>query len=139
VVDFTRLPTYQETAMAGKSETLLIAESESRLAEALDPWLAETGYQIKVADNLKDVLITLQSEKVNVLVMDVCLAKGMGFEAISIIKGLCRNMPIIVTTEENNPEQESSIRQKGIFYYHVTSFGMDELVLAISNAMTRSL
>lgn len=59
--------------------------------------------------------------------------------AISIIKGLCRNMPIIVTTEENNPEQESSIRQKGIFYYHVTSFGMDELVLAISNAETCSL
>jgi hypothetical protein len=26
----------------------------------------------------------------------------------------------------------------GIFYYHVKSFGMDELILAISNAMTRS-
>jgi DNA-binding NtrC family response regulator len=125
--------------MAGMSETLLIAESECRLAKALDPWLAEKGFQIMVADNLKDVLITLQSEKVHVLVMDVCLAKGMGYEAISIIKGLCRNMPIIVTTDENNPEQESSIRQKGIFYYHVTSFGMEELMLAISNAMSRSL
>jgi hypothetical protein len=43
-----------------------------------------------------------------------------------------------MTTDENNPELESSIRQKGIFYYHVKSFGMDELMLAINNAMARS-
>ena len=122
----------------GKPETLLIAEPSSKLAEALDPWLIERGCAVKVVDNIKDVLITLQSEKIWVLVMDAGLAQGMGCEAISIIKGLSRNMPIIVTTEENNPEQESRIRQKGIFYYHVKSFGMDELILAISNAMARS-
>ena len=62
----------------------------------------------------------------------------MGTEAISIIKSLRRDMPIIVTTDENNPKLESSIRQKGIFYYHVKSFGTDELMLAITNAMARS-
>lgn len=124
--------------MAEKCETLLVAESDLKLVTALDPWLAEKGYETKVVHNFKDVLITLQSEKVNVLVLDVCLAKSLGYEAISIIKGLCRSMPIIVTTEENNPEQEGRIRQKGIFYYHVMSFGMDELMLAITNAMTRS-
>ncbi len=36
------------------------------------------------------------------------------------------------------PELESRIRQQGIFYYHVKSFGPDELMLAISNAMERS-
>ena len=48
-----------------------------------------------------------------------------------------RNLPIIVTTDENNPELESSVRQMGIFYYHVMCFGMVELILAISYAMTR--
>ncbi len=51
----------------------------------------------------------------------------MGYEAISIIKGLDRKLPIIITADENNPEQESRIRHKGIFYYHVNSFGLDEL------------
>lgn len=122
----------------GRSETLLIAEPVSRLVDALDPWLSERGYAIKVVDNIKDILITLQTEQVRVLVMDACLAQGMGYEAISIIKGLNRKLPVIVTTDENNPEQESRIRQKGIFYYHVQSFGMDELIIAISNAMARS-
>jgi len=120
------------------SGTLLIAEHGGYLASALKPWLAEKGCIIKTVDNIRDVLLTLQCEKVNVLVMDVCLSEDIGFEAIAIIKSLHRNLPIIVTTEENNPKQESHIRQKGIFYYHVKSFGIDELMLAVSNAMARS-
>ncbi len=116
----------------------MIAEMGAELATYLEPWVRERGHRLISADNMKDVLMTLQNEKVNVLVMDVCVPAPMGYEAISIIKGLDRRLPIIITAEENNPEQESRIRQKGIFYYHVKSFGMDELMLAISNALMRS-
>ena len=118
--------------------TLLIAERGCDLVECLQPWLIENGHHCLKVDNIKDVLMTLQNEKVNVLVMDVSLPESLGYDAISIIKGLYRNLPVIVTADENNPEQESRIRQKGIFYYHVKSFGMDELMLAISNALMRS-
>jgi DNA-binding NtrC family response regulator len=125
--------------MAEKCSKLLIAEHGCELARSLAPWLAEQGHQCKTVDNIKDVFMTLQNEKINVLVMDAGLPEKMGYEAISIIKGLHRKLPIIITADENNPEQESRIRQKGIFYYHVNSFGMDELILAISNAMVRSV
>lgn len=124
--------------MREKTRTLLVADSGSGLAYELDPWLAEMGYAVRVVGDIKDVLITLQCENVSVLLMDVQLAAGMGYDALSIIKGLCRDMPIIVTTETNNPEQESNIRRKGIFYYHVKSFGLEELMLAITSAMSRS-
>jgi DNA-binding NtrC family response regulator len=127
-----------DAVMKEKCKTLLVAERGCELANGLNGWLEEQGHQLKRADNIKDVLMTLQNEKINVLVMDACLPEAMGYEAISIIKGLHRKLPIIITADENNPEQESRIRQKGIFYYHVNSFGMDELVLAISNAMVRS-
>jgi len=124
--------------MTEKCGRLLIAERGCGLAQGLSPWLEEQGHACKIVDNIKDVLMTLQNEKINVLVMDVHLPEDMGYEAISIIKGLHRKLPIIITADENNAEQESRIRQKGIFYYHVNSFGMDELILAISNAMVRS-
>jgi DNA-binding NtrC family response regulator len=124
--------------MTEQGKTLLVAERGCELAQGLEAWLKEQGHRLKTADNIKDVLMALQNEKINVLVMDVCLPEAMGYEAISIIKGLHRKLPIIITADENNPEQESRIRQKGIFYYHVNSFGMDELILAISNAMVRS-
>lgn len=124
--------------MLEKCGTLLVATRGSELSVCLGPWLSEKGHHLISVDNFKDVLMTLQSEKVSVLVLDVDLPDAMGYEAISIIKGLYRKLPIIVTADENNPEQESRIRQKGIFYYHVKSFGMDELMLAISNAMVRA-
>ena len=120
-----------------KCGTLLIAERGSDLAQGLDFWLLQQGHRVKTVDNLKDVLMTIQNEKVSVLVMDVRLPEPMGYEAISIIKGLDRKLPIIITADENNPEQESRIRQKGIFYYHVNSFGIVELIMAISNAIKR--
>jgi DNA-binding NtrC family response regulator len=119
-------------------QTVLIAESSEDLSATLIPWLTDNGYDVKIVDTIKDVLLTVQGEKIHALVMDVCLPQSMGTEAISIIKSLHRDLPIIITTDENNPELESSIRQKGIFYYHVKSFGLDELMLAISNAMARS-
>lgn len=118
--------------------TLLIGEPGCKLATELDTHLTAKGYKVKAVDNIKDVFLALQCEKVNVLVMDVCLPEKMGHEAISIIKSMYRNLPIIVVTDENNPELESRIRQMGIFYYHVKSFGMDELLLAVVNAMARS-
>ncbi|MFZ5451334.1 MAG: response regulator [Thermodesulfobacteriota bacterium] len=124
--------------MTEKCGRLLIAERGCGLAQGLSSWLAEQGHTYKAVDNIKDVLMTLQNEKINVLVMDVKLPEEIGYEAISIIKGHYRKLPIIITADENNPEQESRIRREGIFYYHVKSFGMDELILAISNAMVRS-
>ena len=118
--------------------TLLIGEPGCKLANELDPWVTEKGYKVRAVENIKDVFLALQFEKIHVLVMDVCLPEEMGCEAISIIKSMYNKLPIIVTTDENNPELESSVRQMGIFYYHVKSFGMDELMLAISNAMARS-
>ena len=124
--------------MTEKCGTLLIAQRGCDLEQGLCSWLEAQGHLYKTVDNLKDLIMTIQNEKVNVLVMDVRLPEPMGYEAISIIKGLDKKLPIIITADENNPEQESRIRQKGIFYYHVNSFGMDELILAISNAMMRS-
>jgi DNA-binding NtrC family response regulator len=121
-----------------KCGTLLVAERGCGLAVELSTWARENGHRLLSVDNLKDLIITLQKQKINVLVMDICLPDAMGAEAISIIKGMCQKLPIIITAEENNPDLESRVRQQGIFYYHVKSFGVDELMLAISNAMKRS-
>lgn len=125
-------------AMMDKGGTLLVAERGSEVAKDVQDWARRNGHQLISVNTIKDVLMTLQQERVNVLVLDACLPEEIGFETIAIIKGLCHHLPIIVTAEENNPELESRIRQQGIFYYHVKSFGPDELMLAISNAMERS-
>jgi DNA-binding NtrC family response regulator len=124
--------------MKEKFSTLLIAERGCALTDGLDLWIKEQGHRVRAVDNIKDLFIVLQNEKIDVLVMDVCLPEDLGYDTISIIKGLHRKLPIIITADENTPERESRIRHQGIFYYHVNSFGLDDLILAISNAVGRS-
>lgn len=69
--------------MAEKQATLLVAETGSELAAALAPCLGEKGCKVKSVNNLKDVLIALQSEAIRVLVLDACLARDMGYDSIS--------------------------------------------------------
>jgi DNA-binding NtrC family response regulator len=129
---------FQVRKMKEKCSTLLIAERGCALTDGLDPWIKEQGHRLRAVNNIKDLFIMLQNEKIDVLVMDVCLPEDLGYDTISIIKGLHKKMPIIITADENTPERESRIRHQGIFYYHVNSFGMDDLILAISNAVGRS-
>jgi hypothetical protein len=46
-----------------------------------------------------------------------------------------RNLPVIVCADVNTAELESKIRKQGIFYYHIQSFGIEDLEMAISNAV----
>jgi len=59
--------------------------------------------------------MTLQSKEINVLVMDVRLPEEMGYGAISSVQGLHRRLPVMITVVENKAEQESRIRDQGIF------------------------
>lgn len=58
--------------------TLLEAERGCGLVEELSSWARENGHRLLSVDNLKDLIMTLQQQKVNVLVMDICLPDALG-------------------------------------------------------------
>jgi len=116
------------------NKTILIAEQAGNTPKALEIFAAEQGFELLKADNLKDVLLTLQENRIDALVLDAALlAEDCGF--ISVIKGMGKDLPIIVCAEKNTPELESEIRKYQIFYYHIKSFGIEDLVMAIVNAV----
>ncbi len=118
----------------GANKTILIAEQAGNTPRELEIFAAERGFELVKADNLKDVLLTLQESRIDSLVLDAALlAEDCGF--ISVIKGMEKNLPIIVCAEKNTPELESEIRKHQIFYYHIKSFGIEDLVMAIANAV----
>jgi hypothetical protein len=46
-----------------------------------------------------------------------------------------KDLPIIICSEINTPELERRIRKHRIFYYHIRSFGIQDLEMAVSNAI----
>lgn len=112
----------------------MIAEPADGLCGELTPFLEKTGFRVIRVRTLKETFLTLQSQRVDVLVLDAALlGDDCGF--ISIIKGMEEDLPIIICAEVNTPELESKIRQQNIFFYHIKSFGTQDLEMAISNAV----
>ena len=118
-------------------KTILIAEPTELLSSKLQPFLTDMGISMIQLKTLKETLMTLQNRSVDVLLLDSgLLEEDCGF--ISIIKGIADNLRIIVCAETNTPEFESNARQQRIFYYHIKSFGTQDLEMAISNAINYS-
>ena len=115
-------------------KAILIAEPAKALSENLEAFSKDKGFALLKTDNLKETLLTLQGQRVDALVLHATLLEeDCGF--ISVIKGMEKDLPIIICAESNTPELESEIRKQRIFYYHIQSFGIEDLEMAISNAV----
>ena len=117
-----------------KEKIILFAEPNDATSAALHAFFLEKGYQLIVTNTLKETMLTLQDQAVDALVLDAALLeKDCGF--ISVIKGIEKDLPIIICADSNTPELESKIRKQKIFYYHIKSFGIEDLEMAIENAV----
>ena len=118
-------------------KTILIAEPTETLSQELRPFLDKIDLNLIQTQTVKETLMTLQNMSVDVLLMNSCLLEeDCGF--ISIIRGIAEDLRIIICAENNTPEFESNARQQRIFYYHIKSFGTQDLEMAISNAINYS-
>ena len=118
-------------------KTILIADPSETLSIDLQSFLADEGIGVIGNKTLKETLMNLQQQSVDVLLIDSCLLEeDCGF--ISIIKGISENVRIIICSDNNTPQFESNARQKRIFYYHIKSFGSKDLEMAISSAINYS-
>jgi DNA-binding NtrC family response regulator len=116
---------------------ILIAEPGEALIGQLLPFLDQMGYHVVHARTLNETLLSLQEQRVNVLVLDAELL-GEDCAFISIVKGMDEALPIILCAETNTPEFESKVRRQKIFFYHIKAFGTQDLETAIGNAIEKS-
>ena len=120
-----------------RDKSILIAEPTASLSSELNPFFEANGLSCVHVNTLQETLLTLQNRRVDVLVLDAALlGDDCGF--ISIIKGIEENLPVILCAGVNTPEFESKARQQRIFFYHIKSFGIQDLEMAIANAMSKS-
>ena len=117
-----------------ENKTILFSEPTETISKELASHLANRDYTTLTVNTLGETLLTLQNHRIDALILDAgLLEEEWGF--IAVIKGMDHELPIIVCAEENTPVLESRIRQQGIFYYHIKSFGVEDLEMAIANAV----
>ncbi|HIJ58387.1 MAG TPA: hypothetical protein HPP41_01810 [Deltaproteobacteria bacterium] len=122
-----------------KKKMVIIAELGSDLTANLLPWLTKRGYRFQTVNNIEDIVASLISRnRISVLLVDDSIG-GLVCDDIVIVKRVFGEVPIIVTTKQNDAEKEKCIRKLGVFYYHVKALGMDDLKTAVSCAMQNAV
>jgi len=116
---------------------VLVVEPDLPTAKRLQTVLQKEKFKFKLVERGSEAIRHVQQEHVSVLIMDTGIKDMQWDEVVPIIKGLNSELPIIMTAAANSPELESKILHHKAFYYHVKSFGNDELVLAVRNAVER--
>jgi len=121
----------------GNNKIVLIAEPTEILSSELHTFLDDMDFSTIKVKTLKETMLTLQQQRVDVLVLDAILLEE-DCQFISVIKGIEEDLKIILCAETNTPEFESKVRKQRIFFYHIRSFGAQDLKMAISNAINKS-
>jgi DNA-binding NtrC family response regulator len=101
--------------------------------------LTKEHFSFSITDRASEAIRAIQQEHVSVLILDVSVKDMAWDEMFAIVKGIDSSLPIIMTSDHNTPELEVSILRQRAFYYHVKSFGTEDLVLAVRSAIEKPL
>ena len=122
-----------------KEKRVLIVEPDQHMAEKLYQIFRKERFVVSLTERVSEGIRKIQEEHFSVLILDVGVKDMAWSEAIPIVKGLDAHLPIIMTSDHNTPELEASILKHRAFYYHVKSFGTEDLILAVRNAIDKHL
>lgn len=122
-----------------REKKILIVEPDLKMSEKLCSIFRKEKFVVHATERASEAIRNLQNEHFSVVIMDVGVQDMSWDEMFPIVKGLDPSLPIIMTSEQNTPELEVSILRHRAFYYHVKSFGTEDLILAVRNAIEKSL
>ncbi|KXU34365.1 hypothetical protein AXK11_08630 [Cephaloticoccus primus] len=81
-----------------KPPYLLLIDDEAPIRELLSRFLTSSGYRVATAASVHDALREVRQKPPDLIVSDLQLEDGDGFEMIKEIKTLCPQTPIILLT-----------------------------------------
>ena len=122
-----------------KEKKVLIVEPDPHMSEKLYQIFRKERFVVSLTERVSEAIRKIQEEHFSVLILDVGVKDMVWSEAIPIVRGLDAHLPIIMTSDHNTPELEASILKHRAFYYHVKSFGTEDLILAVRNAIDKHL
>lgn len=93
------------------------------------------GFDTAIDHDLGSAINRAQINKYDAIVLDADIESVPIERMIQILREIDPYVKIIVKTNSNSKELEAKVRSEKIFYYHIDSFGIDDLKLAVRNAI----
>lgn len=110
---------------------ILLVEDDPVLARGLQLTLQAEGYGIVWADNLKSAFDKNQKEKLGLVILDLGLTDGSGFDFLNEVRNSGSRLPIIILTAQSDEDSLIEGLQQGANDYMKKPFSNRELVARI--------
>ncbi len=91
------------------------------MLHALEIKLTKAGFFVDTVNNGKEVLEKLKSEKYDLLLLDVMMPFVNGFEVLEELQKMKNSVPVIITSNLGQEEDEARARKLGAKDYLVKS------------------
>lgn len=117
--------------------TLLLVEDDENIALTLGEHLELNAYHVRIAPTLQSARKFIQTEAIHLVVLDVNLPDGSGFDLAEEIRDFLPEVPIIFLTAMGTPDERIQGLELGAIDYVVKPFHLKELLLRIRNALSR--
>ena len=114
-------------------DNILIIDPDRDVWETYIALFKNDAYNLEFCSSFTECVEMVSDIQFECLIMDVFLPDMEGWTAVPIIKQLCPNLKIIMTSAHNSILLESKVRNQNVFYYHIKSLDIEELKLAVYN------
>ncbi|MEO1293914.1 MAG: response regulator [Pseudomonadota bacterium] len=110
--------------------TVLIAEDEPNIAEALRFLLTRDGYTVAVAGDGENALHAMRAEKPSLVILDVMLPKLDGFQVLKELRNApdLAAMPVVMLTAKGQSQDRKTAEDIGVDVFVTKPFSNSEVL-----------
>ena len=117
---------------------ILVAEDEREIAAAIEVYLKNQNYSVFKAYNGEEALEIFKKQEIHLVLMDIMMPKMDGYEFTKTLRESNNNLPILMVSAKQLPEDKRKGFLVGMDDYITKPFDPEELILRIKALLRRA-
>ena len=123
------------TDHSAASETILVVDDEAGIRQSLRGVLADEGYRVIEAEDGRNALQLIGTERPGLVILDIWMPEMDGIELLRRIRDSHPGTPVIVISGHGNIETAVTATKLGAFDFIEKPFSLDGLLVVVDRAL----
>ena len=117
---------------------ILVVDDEKLIRWSLEKNLRESGYDVETAESGKKAISIIQSEIIDMVLLDIRLPEMSGVDVLRQIKEQNRDMPVVMITADDTVETAITCMKTGAYDYILKPFDLEEVIVLVEKSLADS-
>jgi DNA-binding response OmpR family regulator len=107
---------------------ILVVEDDRAMVGMIEKAISKWGHQVRTAETgaaARDVFH--EARDIDLVLLDLVLPDVKGYELISFFRQTAPGVPVVAMTGYNTRELEAETRRRGVMYYMLKPFELNQL------------